>query len=182
MMMARRSPEVYILETVSPTNMQKIWLKVSLAPLSDSEGKMVGLFGIMTDISQEQRAHLALGTCDTHLRLLLHQLPGTVWTIDPDLSIHLCNGKGFPSSLRTTHRSRKRSLYELKQAENGTENLAICMAKRALLGESVSFQLVWRRKPYQVKMEPLRASNNGIIGAVGLSIEIPWEQFHFRED
>ena len=182
MVLARNNSEVYVLETITPVNMQKIWLKVTLAPLRSPDGRIVGLLGLMVDISQEQRAYHVLGTCDTHMRLLLHQLPGTVWTIDPDLSIHLCNGKGFPSALRSNHRSRRRSLYELKPSENGTENIAVCMAKRALNGDSVSFQLVWRRKPYQVKMEPLRASNNHVIGAVGLSIEIPWEQFHFRED
>ena len=91
--------------------------------------------------------------------------------MDRELNIHLCSGSAFPAAPGVRYPSRKISLYDLYQPAAGRENPAIVMARRALGGESVQFQLPWNGQTYQVSMEPLRKSDGRIIGAIGLSME-----------
>lgn len=164
-------PKIFTAETDLPWKSGHSWLGVTIMPLYDDNGKVNGVFGILEDITDHERARKALRESEARLRLLLDQLPATVWTVDSDLHFQPCGHSALPNFLVRHEHSKKASLFEVFQTDNA-EDLPIAMAKRALEGESVSYQLVWEGSVYQVIMEPLREPDRRIIGAIGLTVDV----------
>ncbi|MBC7185640.1 MAG: PAS domain S-box protein [Calditrichaeota bacterium] len=67
------------------------WVRTSKLPLRDSEGRIIGTFGISADITARKRAEQALAEERNLLRTLIDSLPDSIYAKDAELRFTLNN-------------------------------------------------------------------------------------------
>lgn len=167
-----KTPTSKVIEIeTTPSGIRK-WLQVDIVPLRSSQNGVCGVTCSMQDISIHRRTQMALRTTEARMRLMLEQIPALIWTVDKELNVSLCS-KASLSVFGNNSKfcAVKLSVYDLFQDE-GSKDAPVIMAKRALLGESLSCQLSHKGITYQVRMEPIQEANGRIIAAIGLAAEI----------
>ncbi|MFN2634238.1 MAG: PAS domain S-box protein [Thermoanaerobaculia bacterium] len=105
------------------------------------------------------------------LRLLADQMPVVIWTTDPDLKFVSSMGGGLPLLGLTPDRLAGMSLFEYFGTTD-EEFAPIAAHRRALAGESVSYQLAWSNQVYSAQVQPLRGPGDRIEGVVGVALDV----------
>ncbi|HEX2462505.1 MAG TPA: ATP-binding protein [Vicinamibacterales bacterium] len=105
-----------------------------------------------------------------HLRLILKQVPGTVWATDRDLRLTYVRGQTLVDPDRTA-RLVGRTVGDVVRSEDPTEP-AIAHHLAALAGGRQSFPYFHSGQWYDVQVEPLRDDSGAIIGCVGAAINV----------
>ena len=105
-----------------------------------------------------------------HLRLILRQVPGTVWATDRDLRFTYVRGQTL-AGLGKTERLVGRTVGDVVRSEDPTEP-AIAHHLAALAGGRQSFPYFRSGQWYDVQVEPLRDDSGAIIGCVGAAINV----------
>src|SRR4029453_14971881 len=105
-----------------------------------------------------------------HLRLILRQVPGTVWATDRDLRLTYVRGQSLvgPDKIE---RLVGRTVGDVVRSEDPTEP-AIAHHLAALAGGRQSFPYFHSGQWYDVQVEPLRDDSGAIIGCVGAAINV----------
>jgi CheY-like chemotaxis protein len=105
-----------------------------------------------------------------HLGLMCTQLPAVLWTTDRELhftsslgaSLHQLNlapGNGASTNLFDDHQT------------NDSDFSSLAAHRRALTGESVSYESEWMERSFQVRIEPLRLGSN-VVGTIGVALDV----------
>ena len=105
-----------------------------------------------------------------HLRLILRQVPGTVWATDRDLRLTYVRGQTLVGPDRT-ERLVGRTVGDVVRSEDPTEPV-IAHHLAALAGGRQSFPYFHYGQWYDVQVEPLRDDSGAIIGCVGAAINV----------
>jgi len=105
------------------------------------------------------------------LAVILDQVPAILWTTDGELRVISRAGAGLKSQQMLPERIVGASLLELQsQHKVGSESVAA--HRRALAGESVSYQILLPPRCYDAHVEPLRDEGGAIVGVVGLAVDV----------
>lgn len=122
-------------------------------------------------LTERKTAEERLSQSETRLRMILHQVPVLVWSTDRDLFVTSAMGGGF-RGLDTKHGGeRGLSLFDyFNVGEEGIE--PITSHRRALKGESVSTRIEWQGRIYEVRIEPLRSSEETVVGTMGVAFDV----------
>ncbi|MCS6919688.1 MAG: ATP-binding protein [Fimbriimonadales bacterium] len=107
---------------------------------------------------------------EQRLRLILNQLPAIMWTVDRDLRFTSSLGAGLSALGLTENEIVGAALTDYFHTEPDASPIA--EHQRALQGESVEFEFTWNKRLYQVRLEPLHDPDDGIMGALGLAVDI----------
>jgi len=105
------------------------------------------------------------------LNLLLGSMPVNLWSTDQELNINFSQGGGLkeigiaPGELEGLNLTRV-----LGTADPAYPPLAA--SRRALKGESARYQMEWRGRSFETRIEPLRGADDAVIGTVGLAIDV----------
>src|SRR6266550_2761281 len=116
----------------------------------------------------------AAGTRDdeslARLALTVEQVPAILWTTNADLRITARSGAGLTSDI-LPERVVGASLLDQfsKQAVSAD---SINAHRRALAGESVSYQIRLEGRCYDAHVEPLRNKAGAIAGVVGVAVDV----------
>ena len=110
---------------------------VSKFPIRDSTGKLTGLGGIVTDVTERRHTERALQASERRLRLIIDNMPAMVLYVDREERYRFVNPTceswfGLPPAAyigRTVREMRGESVYRLVEAH----------LRRALAGERVAF-------------------------------------------
>jgi PAS domain S-box-containing protein len=105
-----------------------------------------------------------------HLRLILRQVPGTVWATDRDLRLTYVRGQTLLNRDKS-ERLVGRTVRDVVRSEDPTEP-AIAHHLAALAGGRQTFPYLHSGQWYDVQIEPLRDDSGAIIGCVGAAINI----------
>jgi len=117
--------------------------------------------------SGKTRAEQALRERDARLQLVSEQIPGGLWSTDDQL--RLTSGFGAQSTI--LHGPPGTTLYQHFNTED-PGFAPIAAHRRALRGESSSYELQWCGRTFQSYVEPLRDIEGQIIGVVGIATDI----------
>src|SRR5205807_830943 len=105
------------------------------------------------------------------LAVILDQVPAIFWTTDGELRVISRAGAGLKSQQMLPERIVGASLLELQsQHKVGSESVAA--HRRALAGESVSYQILLPPRCYDAHVEPLRDEGGALVGVVGLAVDV----------
>jgi diguanylate cyclase (GGDEF)-like protein/PAS domain S-box-containing protein len=105
------------------------------------------------------------------LALILDQVPAILWTTDVELRVISRAGAGLKSQQILPDRIVGASLLEQQSLHKvGSESVAA--HRRALAGESVSYQIRLFPRCYDAHVEPLRDEGGAIVGVVGLAVDV----------
>jgi PAS domain S-box-containing protein len=137
--------------------------------LPSARGVLVTL--ILRDVTKTRQTREMLCVREAHLRLIFEQMPAILWTTDTQLRITSTLGAGL-AALNV----RPEELVGLSMLEclddHDVESTPIAAHLKAVRGESLSYEMAWKKRTFQVRVDPLRDSEKGILGTVGILLDI----------
>jgi PAS domain S-box-containing protein len=125
----------------------------------------------MRDVTKAKQTKATLREREAHLRLVVEQMPAILWTTDARLQITSTMGAGLAAL-----GMQPSEVVGMTMLENlGTDNLEatpIAAHLSALRGESLSYEMEWKERTFQVRVEPLRNAEKKITGTIGIVLDI----------
>jgi diguanylate cyclase (GGDEF)-like protein len=114
------------------------------------------------------------------LRLLhvLKQMPAHIWTTDHTLNV-TWGQLPFSQNKRGSGVSARGATREVA-ADSGNDDRHVQMHRRALGGETVSYEIHDGEELFSARVGPLRAINGRIAGCVGTAVDITHQQVVMR--
>jgi PAS domain S-box-containing protein len=117
---------------------------------------------------------------DTTLRLIVEQMPAVLWSTDLNLRLTSSEGAGLTSLGHKPGQFVGLTLFEFFRTTD-PEFVPLAAHRKALLGESVSFEVDWSGRMYASHCEPLRNPDNSIRGVIGIALDITRQKRTERE-
>ncbi len=148
-----------------------LWIRDQAVVVLDETGRPQYLQGVWEDITERKQAEEALHESQARMRLLLEQLPAIVWTTDRDLRFTSSIGAGLAVLNLRPNEVVGLSLLEFFETDDA-EFPAIAAHRRALQGDSVSFEITWKERVFHSHVEPLRGPDGAIHGCIGVALDI----------
>jgi PAS domain S-box-containing protein len=145
---------------------ERCW-RARVQPLVDAEGAIIGVAGASLDTTELVRAAHELDESRAKLDLALGQLPAILWATDEKL--RLTSAAGRPIGGRDVASWIGQPLGRLFGDD---AHPAVAAHEAALAGGSGAYELVLDGRDYEIRVEPLRAQDGRIVGAVGLAIDV----------
>lgn len=147
-----------------------VWLKDTVTVNTDKNGD-VFVRGMMIDITERVEATNELRSSEMRMRALLEQVPAIVWSTDRDLRFTHMAGRALSLLKVPEGRNVGVSLYEYFQTDD-PDFEPIAAHRRALEGESLSYDIAWMGYIFDAYVEPLRNAVGEIVGSVGIGLDV----------
>ena len=123
------------------------------------------------DVTERKVSQEQIREREERLRFLVQQMPATLWSVDNDLRVTSSLGGGISLLNTKPNELTGVSLADyLKNTE--AASFAIEAHRRALRGESVTFEGNWEGHTFQMRIDPLRGADGSITGCVGVSLDV----------
>ncbi len=129
---------------------------------------------------ERQEAKEAIDERDTTLQLIVSQMPAVLWSTDTDLRLTSSEGAGLTGLGHKPGQFVGVTLFDFFRTTD-PEFLPLVAHRKALLGESVSFEVDWSGRTYASHCEPLRNPDNSIRGVIGIALDITRQKRSERE-
>jgi diguanylate cyclase (GGDEF)-like protein/PAS domain S-box-containing protein len=105
------------------------------------------------------------------LEMLLASMPVNVWSTDRELNITFNKGGGLKLlGIQPGEHAGLNLTTVLGTSDPGFAPLAASL--RALNGESARYEMEWRGRSFETRIEPIRSADGSVTGTVGLAIDI----------
>jgi len=122
-------------------------------------------------LTERKTAEERLSQSEARLRMILRQAPILLWSTDKELRVTSAMGGGFRSLDTSRSAERGLTLHEYFSVQD--EDLEpIASHRRALAGESVTTQIEWQGRSYDVHIEPLRTAKAAVVGTIGVAFDV----------
>ncbi len=121
-----------------------------------------------------------LGEKEVALRAVLSQVPIVLWTTDRELRFTDTMGAEHELLNQNPGDVRGMSLFEYFRTTD-PEFGPIAAHRRALSGDSVTYEATWKHRTFQTYVEPLRDAAGAILGVIGVAFDIT-ERKRTQED
>ncbi len=105
------------------------------------------------------------------LSVALSQLPAIVWTTDEDLRFTGAAGAGREVLGVADQNVRGLTLFAYFKTTD-PDYPPIAAHRRALAGESVTYEAVWEGRTFQSHVEPLRGEAGEVVGVIGIAFDV----------
>ncbi|MGH9316295.1 MAG: PAS domain-containing protein [Thermoanaerobaculia bacterium] len=121
--------------------------------------------------SERESAGHALQEKEDTIQLVASQMPAVVWSTDTDLTITSSMGAALGAMGQRPGQFVGVTLFEYFNTRD-PEFLPLAAHRKALLGESVSFEIEWSGRTFSSHVEPLRNPDRTIKGVIGVALDI----------
>ena len=119
---------------------------------------------------ERAEADEAIHEKEERLRVLVSRMPAVLWTTDQELRFTESAGAGR-AALGEPEDVRGMSLFAYFKTTD-PEFLPIAAHRRALGGESVTYEAQWKGRTFQSHVEPLREADGTIRGVIGVAVDV----------
>jgi PAS domain S-box-containing protein len=105
------------------------------------------------------------------LRGALSQVPLILWTVDRDL--RFTDSMGAERELLNQEPGDVRGVSLFSYFRTSDPNFEpIAAHRRALAGESVTYETTWKQRTFQTHVEPLRSADGEVRGVIGVAFDV----------
>ncbi|MDQ6717509.1 MAG: diguanylate cyclase [Gemmatimonadota bacterium] len=137
---------------------------------------LLGLFGFLvparkTGARTRGRSVRPPSDADAKLEILLGAMPVNVWSTDRELNINFNQGGGL-KALGIKPGEHAGLNLKTVLGSNDPAFAPLAASLRALRGESARYEMNWRNRSFETRIEPLRSPDGEVIGTVGLAIDV----------
>ncbi len=132
-------------------------------------GRHTSLF--FRDVTRTKQTRELLSAREAHVRQVVEQMPALLWTTDRHLRITSTRGAGLAGLNLQAEEVIGLSMFESLNREEDAPTPTTAHLK-ALRGESLSYEMPWKGRTFQVRVDPLRNSERQIIGTVGILVDV----------
>ncbi len=123
------------------------------------------------DVTERKRVQSTLQENEAQLRVLTEKMPAVLWTTDIDLRFTSSLGAGLTGLQSHPGDAVGMTLFEYFQTDD-PDFAAISAHRRALQGETVSYEMVWMGRAFHSHVEPLYDTGGRIIGCIGVALDV----------
>ncbi|PYP69736.1 MAG: hypothetical protein DMD41_16400, partial [Gemmatimonadetes bacterium] len=125
----------------------------------------------MRDVTKAKQTRAILREREAHLRLVVEQMPAVLWTTDDRLQVTSTMGAGLAGLGMQPSEVVGMTMLE-SLGTDSVESTPVAAHLSALRGESLSYEMEWMSRTFQVRVEPLRSAEKKIIGTLGIVLDI----------
>jgi two-component system, cell cycle sensor histidine kinase and response regulator CckA len=118
-----------------------------------------------------KRAEEKIRESEARLRVLVEQLPAVLWTVGKDLHFTSALGAGLTRLGLKPNQIVGVSLFDYFETSDPAF-LPIAAHRRAISGEPTTFHVEWKGGSYTCHVEPLRAAEGELQGAICMALDI----------
>ncbi len=133
-------------------------------------GKLARIWGLTRDLTERKRAEEALRDSEERLSLVASQLPAVVWSTDKELRITSHTGAGLRALGVEPNQLLGKTVDEYTLSFGPHPNRPDL--RRALVGESLNYEVALKGRDCDVHVEPLRNASGEITGTVGIALDV----------
>ena len=123
------------------------------------------------DITPARKTEQELQARDAHLKLVVEQMPAILWTTDSQLRLTSTVGGGLASLGVQPQELVGMSMGECLGHED-LEAAPVAAHLGALRGQSLNYEMAWKDRTFQVRVDPLRDRHRKIVGTIGLVLDV----------
>ncbi|MCA9003712.1 MAG: PAS domain S-box protein [Planctomycetaceae bacterium] len=129
------------------------------------------LIGTHIDIDDLKRSQQIRLQNEARLRIIMDQIPAILWTTDCENQYTSIVGAGLNQLGIQPDETVGKAIYDFYKSQEVSVNMT-AMHNRTLKGESVRFEQQLQNTILDIHIEPLRNSEDQIIGCIGLAIDV----------
>jgi PAS domain S-box-containing protein len=158
------------------------WCRTTLRAVPDGDRGRRDVVAIMLDVTERKTIERVLTPKDRRWQLLAEQAPAIVYTVDRDL----CFTSGIGAGLTALGLQPTGTLIgvPIEHYFQGAGARPILAAHRsALEGATVRTRARWRRRIYDLRLEPMRADDGAgaVIGVVAVAVDVTQQDRRERQ-
>lgn len=120
---------------------------------------------------EREEAVAALQEKESTLQLFANQLPAVVWSTDCDLRLTSSMGKALGAMGQNPDQFTGVTLFEYFQTTD-PEFLPLVAHRKALLGETVDYEVEWSGRTFASYVTPMRNPDRTIKGVIGIALDV----------
>lgn len=143
-----------------------------LAALKALARQVVAQLELRRRLKEERKeSRDALEEKESTLRLIASQMPAVVWSTDTALTLTSSMGAALGAMGQRPGQYVGVTLFEYFNTRD-PEFMPLVAHRKALLGESVSFEVEWSGRTFAAHVEPLRNPDHTIKGVIGVALDV----------
>jgi PAS domain S-box-containing protein len=141
-----------------------------LTPRGEVDQTMVMVQDV-SDLTVLRRSEQLIRESEGRLRLLVGQMPAILWSTDTELRFTSSVGAALGHLDLAANELVGRSLQDYFGTVD-LDALPIATHRRALGGESVTYEMEWKGRTFHAHVEPLLDGNKTIVGTIGTALDV----------
>lgn len=149
---------------------ERHWFVSRIAPLW-GDGSIRGTISVSHDISERKQREEALREQEARLRFLVDNMPAITWTVNREMVFTSSRGRGLRGLGLEPEEIVGRSLHEYFRVLHDDQE-PVASHRRALNGQSVTYEHNWNGRRYHTLIEPVRDEKGEVTSAVGVAVDI----------
>lgn len=141
----------------------------------DSQNIPLQIIGTNIDIDDLKGSQQIRLENEARLRIIMEQFPAILWTTDYDNRYTSLVGAGLNQLGIQPNEKIGQVIFDFHKSQDASDNASDNMAamhERTLKGESVRYEQELQNTILDIHIEPLRDSNDEVIGSIGLAIDV----------
>jgi PAS domain S-box-containing protein len=107
----------------------------------------------------------------TRLSVMMDKMPAVLWTTDTELRFTSGMGAGLETLGLRAQEMEGKSLFEYFHTDD-PEFIAIAAHRKALAGQSVTYEIDWQKHVFDSHVQPLKGSDGQLLGVIGVALDI----------
>jgi PAS domain S-box-containing protein len=124
--------------------------------------------GMLEDL---ERSQLDRHEGRTRLAVMIERMPAVLWTTDRELRFTSSMGAGLEAlGVRSGEMTGKTLFEYFRTSDIHFEPIAA--HRKALAGESVTYEAEWEKRVFESHVQPLRGNEGDLIGTIGVALDI----------
>jgi PAS domain-containing protein len=126
---------------------------------------------VVAQLELKRRLKLEREQSSATIAMVAGQMPAVLWSTDRDLRIMSSTGGALTSMGHRPGQAVGLTLQRFFRTDDPAF-LPVAAHRKALMGESVSYEVDWSGRTFASHVEPLRGANHSIEGVIGVALDI----------